>query len=70
MSSSDKIKLNIDVVIAGNSHEGGGGVVRDSLTYSTILDKKIRIESIRAGRSGTGGLRSEHTVAILRRSDL
>jgi RNA 3'-terminal phosphate cyclase (ATP) len=69
MSDSEQVaapssERDVDIVLAGNTLEGGGGLIRDALTYSTILDKSIRIESIRADRPGIGGLRVEHTVAI------
>lgn len=52
------------VVLLGTQLEGGGGLIRDGLTYSTLLNKPMKITSIRANRPGVGGLRVEHTVAI------
>jgi RNA 3'-terminal phosphate cyclase (ATP) len=64
LNTSAKTDHGVAVVLAGNTLEGGGGLIRDALTYSTILDKGVRIESIRADRPGPGGLRVEHTIAI------
>ncbi|KAF2177437.1 EPT/RTPC-like protein [Zopfia rhizophila CBS 207.26] len=52
------------IVLASNTYEGGGGLIRDAISFVSILGKPIRLENIRANRPGTGGLRSEHTVAI------
>ena len=60
------VSINSEVmkVIDGTYYEGGGGLIRDTLSYATILSKSIRIESIRANRPGKGGLRVEHTASI------
>ena len=58
------METETDLVLNGSKYEGGGGLLRDALAYSTILNKSIRIHSIRAQRPGKGGLRAEHTVAI------
>ncbi|KAE9376506.1 EPT/RTPC-like protein [Stipitochalara longipes BDJ] len=63
-NTSAETDHGVAVVLAGNTLEGGGGLIRDALTYSTIFDKGVRIESIRADRPGPGGLRVEHTIAI------
>ncbi|KAK4156180.1 RNA 3'-terminal phosphate cyclase/enolpyruvate transferase [Chaetomidium leptoderma] len=52
------------IVIDGTAYEGGGGLVRYALAFACILNRPVRIHSIRAGRPGVGGLRSEHTVAV------
>jgi len=54
----------VAVVLAGNTLERGCGLIRDALTYSTLLNKGIRIHSIRTDRPGIGGLRMEHVIAI------
>ncbi|KAF2110838.1 RNA 3'-terminal phosphate cyclase/enolpyruvate transferase [Lophiotrema nucula] len=54
----------IPVTLLGTQFEGGGGLIRDGLSYSTLLNRLLKITSIRANRSGVGGLRSEHTIAI------
>ena len=51
-------------LIEGTRFEGGGGLIRDTLSYAALLNKRVRIESIRANRPGKGGLRGEHTVSI------
>ncbi|KAJ5774084.1 hypothetical protein N7457_008980 [Penicillium paradoxum] len=52
------------ILIEGTRYEGGGGLIRDTLSYATILNKPVRIESIRANRPGKGGLRLEHTDSM------
>ncbi|KAK5633881.1 hypothetical protein RRF57_009595 [Xylaria bambusicola] len=52
--------LNID----GSRYEGGGGLIRYAINYSSLLSQPIHIHSIRAKRLEVQGLRSEHTVAI------
>ena len=76
MSNSKKLAVSgadedgIQVVLARNTLEGGGGLIRDALTYSTLLDRSLRIKNIRADRPGIGGLRVENTVAIEAMSNL
>ncbi|KAI1422373.1 RNA 3'-terminal phosphate cyclase/enolpyruvate transferase [Xylaria sp. FL1777] len=54
-----------DVIdVDGSMYEGGGGLIRYATSYSSLLNKPIRIHSIRANRPGVQGLRFEHTVAI------
>lgn len=50
--------------IFGSQFEGGGGLIRDSVSYAAILNKPIEFYSIRANRPGVGGLRVEHTISI------
>ncbi|KAI1325238.1 RNA 3'-terminal phosphate cyclase/enolpyruvate transferase [Xylariaceae sp. FL0255] len=52
------------VDIDGSMYEGGGGLIRYATSYSCLLNRPIRIHSIRANRPGVPGLRFEHTVAI------
>jgi RNA 3'-terminal phosphate cyclase (ATP) len=51
-------------IVNGSKYEGGGGLLRDIISYASILNKPVEISSIRANRPGHGGLRLEHTVAI------
>lgn len=53
-----------DFEICGTQFEGGGGLIRDAMTYSTILNRSLHIFNIRANRPGVGGLRKEHVVAV------
>ncbi|MEN6370519.1 MAG: RNA 3'-terminal phosphate cyclase [Armatimonadota bacterium] len=50
------------IVIDGSYGEGGGQIVRTSLTLSAILKQPIRIENIRAGRKKPG-LQPQHLTA-------
>ncbi|EMD64432.1 hypothetical protein COCSADRAFT_142934 [Bipolaris sorokiniana ND90Pr] len=52
------------VVLEGTHFEGGGGLIRDVLSFSSLLNRSVQVNSIRANRPGIGGLRVEHTVAI------
>jgi RNA 3'-terminal phosphate cyclase (ATP) len=61
MGSISEVNL---ILIEGTRYEGGGGLIRDTLSYATLLNKPVRVESIRARRPGKGGLRLEHTVSI------
>lgn len=54
------------LVIDGSQGEGGGQIFRSSLTLSMCLQKPVRIENIRAGRSKPGLLRQH--LACLRAS--
>ncbi|KAF2679864.1 EPT/RTPC-like protein [Lentithecium fluviatile CBS 122367] len=54
----------VPVTLFGTQYEGGGGLIRDSLSFAALLNKRLTITSIRANRPGKGGLRIEHTVAI------
>lgn len=58
------------LTLNGTTLEGGGGLVRYAIIYSSIFNRPIHIHSIRATRPGVGGLRPEHTVAIAIISDL
>ena len=51
------------VVIDGSYGEGGGQVLRTSLTLSVITGRPMRIERIRAGREEPG-LRPQHLTAV------
>ncbi|KAK0624533.1 RNA 3'-terminal phosphate cyclase/enolpyruvate transferase [Bombardia bombarda] len=52
------------LTLDGTTYEGGGGLIRYAIAYSSILNRPVHIHSIRANRPGRGGLRLEHTVAI------
>jgi RNA 3'-terminal phosphate cyclase (ATP) len=56
------IKNNM-LVINGAYGEGGGEILRTSLTLATILTKPIRIDNIRAGRERPG-LAAQHLTAV------
>jgi len=49
------------ITIDGNQGEGGGQILRTSLSLSMCLNQPIRIENIRAGRKKTGLLRQHLT---------
>ncbi len=51
------------LVIDGSHGEGGGQILRSSVTFSTLSGRPIRIEKIRAGRSKPG-LAAQHVTAI------
>lgn len=51
------------IVIDGSDGEGGGQVLRTSLSLSLITGRPFRIEKIRAGRSRPGVLR-QHATAV------
>jgi len=50
--------------IDGASGEGGGQILRTSLSLSMVTGKPFRIENIRAGRERPGLLR-QHLTAVL-----
>jgi RNA 3'-terminal phosphate cyclase (ATP) len=52
------------LVIDGSCGEGGGAVLRNSLSLSTVLGQETRIENIRAGRPNPG-LQAQHLTAVL-----
>ncbi|KAH6624809.1 RNA 3'-terminal phosphate cyclase/enolpyruvate transferase [Chaetomium sp. MPI-SDFR-AT-0129] len=65
MSAPSRTKTTTEsIVIDGTAYEGGGGLIRYALAFACILNRPVHIHSIRAGRPGVGGLRSEHTVAV------
>src|SRR5574340_185372 len=47
----------------GSYGEGGGQILRTSLSFSAMLGAPVRIERIRAGRSKPG-LRPQHLTAV------
>ncbi len=51
------------IEIDGSQGEGGGQILRTSLTLAACLQKPVRISNIRAGRS-VAGLRPQHLVAV------
>jgi RNA 3'-terminal phosphate cyclase (ATP) len=51
------------IIINGSEGEGGGQILRSSLTLSLITGKPFRIENIRAGRK-TPGLLRQHLTAV------
>jgi len=51
------------LTIDGSYGEGGGQIVRTTLTLATILTRPVRIENIRAGRQNPG-LAAQHLTAV------
>ena len=47
----------------GSYGEGGGQILRTSLSFSALLGAPVRIERIRAGRPKPG-LRPQHLTAV------
>ena len=51
------------VIIDGSYGEGGGQILRTSLTLAAILAQPVRIKNIRAKRK-TPGLAAQHLTAV------
>lgn len=51
--------MNTDVQIDGSRGEGGGQIVRTSLSLSAVLGRSVKVEKIRNGRT-TPGLQAQH----------
>jgi RNA 3'-terminal phosphate cyclase (ATP) len=51
------------IVIDGSHGEGGGQIIRTALTLSTLLERPLRVENIRAGRPNPG-LQAQHLTAV------
>ncbi len=51
------------LVIDGSHGEGGGQILRSSVTFSALSGRPVRVESIRAGRRSPG-LAAQHITAI------
>ena len=50
-------------LIDGSLKEGGGQILRNSMSLAALLKKPIKIINIRAGRS-SGGLKAQHLTGI------
>lgn len=65
MSNNADAVMSID----GSHGEGGGQVLRNAMSFATILKKNIRITNIRAGRSKPG-LKAQHMTGMQLCADL
>lgn len=59
----DRMEIVDRTIIDGSYGEGGGQVLRNSISYATILSKSITIHKIRAGRSKPG-LQAQHMTGM------
>ncbi|MDP6641227.1 MAG: RNA 3'-terminal phosphate cyclase [Nitrososphaerales archaeon] len=57
------MKKSLFFEIDGSFGEGGGQILRTSITLSVVLNKPIKIKNIRAKRKNTG-LRPQHVTAV------
>lgn len=55
--------LDVPVLIDGSYGEGGGQILRSSLTLAVLTGRETRVERIRSGRSRPG-LRPQHLTAV------
>jgi len=63
MPKAEAVKAGTMVRIDGSSGEGGGQILRSSLSLSLVTGKPFRIENIRANRQKPGLLR-QHLTAV------
>src|ERR1700740_2010833 len=64
MPKSEVVKAETTIRLDGSYGEGGGQILRTSLSLSLVTGKPFRIENIRAGRAKPGLLR-QHLTAVL-----
>ena len=63
MPKTEVVKAETMVRIDGSFGEGGGQILRSSLSLSLVTGKPFRIENIRANRQKPGLLR-QHLTAV------